>query len=242
MGSGEDNQNAPLWPLEEETIPGQVEGLLTRTRLVGKRRRPPHPRTTGNFQEPTKHQHKNHERYQSKNMALPPPVSTSVPLRSADGIITLHYSTARDGTIGICIVIIPHLSNNIRILRTTYSPLNDGSGDFTERHESSRISTLPGERNLPQSTSPAANHTTPATSERPAKTPPRSTPFVFGTPERHPEGTPSQNTTPDPTTQCPTASQSADLRNYVLSRGRPQDPTEPLALGDKDKNPLPNPE
>jgi len=31
MGNGEDNQTAPLWPLEEETIPGQVEELLTRT-------------------------------------------------------------------------------------------------------------------------------------------------------------------------------------------------------------------
>jgi hypothetical protein len=31
MGSGKDNQNAPLWPLEEEAIPGQVEGLLTRS-------------------------------------------------------------------------------------------------------------------------------------------------------------------------------------------------------------------
>jgi len=63
MGSGEDNQNVPLWPLEEETILGQVEGLLTCARLVGKRRRPPHPRTVGSFQEPTKHPYKNHEHY-----------------------------------------------------------------------------------------------------------------------------------------------------------------------------------
>jgi len=175
MGSGEDNQNAPLWLLEEETIPGQVEELLTCTRLMGKQRRPPHPRTNENFQEPTKYPYKDHEHYQPKDMALPPPTSVAISLHSSDGIVTLYCSIGNDGTIGICAIVFTHSSNNILTLWTTYFPLNDGSRDFTTRHEASQFSAQlewPAEI-PPQSMPSAANHTTPEP------------------PEQCPEGTPS---------------------------------------------------
>src|SRR6266581_8997412 len=37
MGSREDHQRAHLWALEEETVPSPLEGLLTGTRLLGRR-------------------------------------------------------------------------------------------------------------------------------------------------------------------------------------------------------------
>src|SRR6266581_8674677 len=45
MGSREDHQRAHLWVLEEETIPSPLEGLLTGTRLLGRRNRLTCPRT-----------------------------------------------------------------------------------------------------------------------------------------------------------------------------------------------------
>src|SRR6266581_4350906 len=45
MGSREDHQRAHLWALEEETVLGPLEGLLTSTRLLGRRNRLTRPGT-----------------------------------------------------------------------------------------------------------------------------------------------------------------------------------------------------
>src|SRR5712691_10752486 len=105
-------------------------------------------------------------------MALLPTNSTASSLRSPDGIITTHTSIGRNGVIRTCILIVPHNSDDIRILRTTYFPLHDSQGNFMARHESSQI---------------------PVQVERSGRTPFQGV-FMSGTPERRPEEPPSQKT------------------------------------------------
>src|SRR6266704_2092498 len=45
MGSREDHQRTHLWTMEEETVLGPLEGLLTSTRLLGRRDRLTRPGT-----------------------------------------------------------------------------------------------------------------------------------------------------------------------------------------------------
>jgi len=45
MGSREDSQRTHYWTVEEETIPGTLEGILTGTRLLGRRNRSTCPGT-----------------------------------------------------------------------------------------------------------------------------------------------------------------------------------------------------
>ena len=55
MGSGTNTQRTQLWATKEETVPCALEGLQPRTRLLGQRRRPAHPRAVGSI--PQQHQH-----------------------------------------------------------------------------------------------------------------------------------------------------------------------------------------
>src|SRR6266581_2839517 len=94
-------------------------------------------------------------------MASSPLTLAAVSLHSSDGIVTFHCSIGDDGTTGICAIIITHSSNNILVLRTTYFPLDDGSGDFIGRNEAFQFTTqLDPEGTLSQSTSSAADNTT----------------------------------------------------------------------------------
>src|SRR6266581_8728712 len=107
-------------------------------------------------------------------MEQPSPISAAISLRLSDGIATFHCSIGEDETVGICVIIITHASNNILVLRTTYFPLNDGSGDFIRRNEASQFTTrLDPEGTPSQSTSSAADNTTSRTPESriPERTP-----------------------------------------------------------------------
>jgi len=94
------------------------------------------------------------------------PVSAAISLRLSDGIATFHCSIGEDETVGICVIIVTHTSNHILVLRTTYFPLNDGSGDFIGRNEASQFTTRLEQEGTPsQSTSSAADNTTPRSPE-----------------------------------------------------------------------------
>src|SRR6266581_1968491 len=97
-------------------------------------------------------------------MEQPFPVSAAISLRLSDGIATFHCSIGEDETVGICVIIVTHASNNILVLRTTYFPLNDGSGDFVGRNEASQFTTRL-EEPPPRSTPSAADNETPRSPE-----------------------------------------------------------------------------
>src|SRR5712691_11466115 len=132
---------------------------------MGKQRRPPHPRIDGKFQEPTKRQYKNHEHYRprTRNMSLPLPTTAVITLSLPDGFATCHFSIGSNRTIGICVIVTTHSSNDILVIRTTYFPLDDGSGDFIARHEASQLSAqlAPPEGFPSQSTPSNTDNTTP---------------------------------------------------------------------------------
>src|SRR5882672_11049031 len=99
-------------------------------------------------------------------MALPLPTSAVISLPFPDGIVTCHCSIGNDRTIGICVIVATHSSNDILILRTTYFPLEDGSEDFIARHDASQLSAqLDRPEEIPSQSTPSNVRST--TSEPP---------------------------------------------------------------------------
>jgi hypothetical protein len=78
-----------------------------------------------------------------------------VPLKTRDGYVIPRISLTADGTLSICVIVLTNTSDDLVILRTTYTPLRDGSGDYGARHDAASMSTVirTGEETPPESMS-----------------------------------------------------------------------------------------
>ena len=65
-----------------------------------------------------------------------------VPLKTRDGYVIPRISLTVDGTLSICVIVLTNTSDDLVILRTTYTPFRDGSGDYGARHDAASMSTI----------------------------------------------------------------------------------------------------